>query len=143
MFYHTLSLINKDHLINLCTQKLSLSFQVTSVWTPPIYFQFLLSSRHCCVPQLRCVTTNIWEKSRSWVGVGRSCKHPHDNFAPTQPLSDSLSPSVPSSPQSPYTLRISWTYIEAVWHNLYLFISFIYVFYRLTFSVLSIAFLLY
>ena len=82
----------------------------------PIYFQF--QSRHC-----RYVSTNIWEMSGSWVGVGCSCKHPYYKFAPTQPLSDSLSPL--SSPYQfpkaliPYEnlrpiLGISWAYNDHI-----------------------------
>ena len=49
-----------------------------------------------------CVTTNIWEMSGRWVGVGRSCKHLYYNFTPhTAPL---RFPSPPSAPRSPYTL---------------------------------------
>ena len=81
----------------------------------PIYFQF--QSRHC-----RYVTTNIWEMSGSWVGVGRSCKHPYYKFAPTQPPSDSLGPLSPYQPPTaliPYgylrpILGISWAYIDHI-----------------------------
>ena len=55
-----------------------------------------------------CVTTNIWEMSGRWVGVGRSCKHLYYKFAHTQPPSDSLKPPQSlSAPQSPRTIRIS------------------------------------
>ena len=81
----------------------------------PIYFQF--QSWHC-----RYVTTNIWEMSGSWVGVGRSCKHLYYKFAPTQPSSDSLGPLSPYQPPKaliPYgylrpILGISWAYIDHI-----------------------------
>ena len=65
------------------------------------------------------VTTNIWEMSGSWVGVGRSCKHPFYKFAPTQPPSDFLGPLSPYQPPKaliPYgylrpILGISWPYL--------------------------------
>ena len=44
------------------------------------------------------VTTNIWEMSGSWLGVGRSCKHQYYKFAHTLPASDSLSPLSPFQP---------------------------------------------
>ena len=70
----------------------------------------------------RYVTTNIWEMSGSWLGVGRSCKHPYYKFAHTQPPSDSLSPLSPYQPPRalvPYEylrpiLRISWAYIDHI-----------------------------
>ena len=68
------------------------------------------------------VTTNIWEMSWHWVGVGRSCKHPYYKFAPTQPPSDSLGPLSPYQPPKaliPYgylrpILGISWAYIDHI-----------------------------
>ena len=68
------------------------------------------------------VTTNIWEMSWRWVGVGRSCKHPYYKFAPTQPPSDSLGPLSPYQPPKaliPYgylrpILGISWAYIDHI-----------------------------
>ena len=70
----------------------------------------------------RYVTTNIWEMSGSWLGVGRSCKHPYYKFAPTQPPSDSLGPLSPYQPPKvliPYgylrpILGISWAYIDHI-----------------------------
>ena len=131
MFYHTLSLINKDHLINLCTQKLSLSFQVTTVLTlscSPIYFQFLLSSWHCCVPKLRvCHHQYLGDEGEldmSQVGVGRFCKHPYTtNLSPHNPPQIPFAPSPQSlsAPRAliPYgflgpILRISWAYIDHI-----------------------------
>ena len=72
----------------------------------------------------RYVTTNIWEMSGSWLGVGRSCKHPYYKFAPTQPPSDSLGPLSPYQPPKaliPYgylrpILGISWTYIYHIFN---------------------------
>ena len=152
-------LITNNHWINQCTQKLSLSFLVTTVWTLwtstctppfiflpkkstffaekstflpkkksfsscdgrheqfscfPIYFQFLLSSRHCCVPKLRvCHHQHLGDERAlggSWAFLQASIRQ----ICPPSSPSDSLSPSVPSSPQSPNTLRISWTYIEDI-----------------------------
>ena len=68
------------------------------------------------------VTTNILEMSGSWLGVGRSCKHPYYKFAPTQPPSDSLGPLSPYQPPKaliPYgylrpILGISWAYIDHI-----------------------------
>ena len=88
----------------------------------PIYFQFPLSSQHCCVPQLRVCHHQYLEMSGRWVGVGRSCKHPYYKFAPTQPPSDSLGPLSPYQPPKaliPYgylrpILGISWAYIDHI-----------------------------
>ena len=63
-------------------------------------FQFIFNSKvgTAVCRSCRYVTTNIWEMSGSWLGVGRSCKHPYYKFAHTQPPSDSLSPLSPYQP---------------------------------------------
>ena len=42
-----------------------------------------------CVPQLRmCHHQHLGDERKldgNWLGVGRSCKHPYNKFAPTQP----------------------------------------------------------
>ena len=143
-------LITNNHLINQCTQKLSLSILVTTVWTLwkstctpppfiffaevlflpqkksfsscggrheqfscfPIYFQFPLSSRHCCVPQLRVCHHQYLGDERelggNWAFLQASILQicPHTAF-----LRFPWPPQSLSAPQSPHTLRISQTYI--------------------------------
>ena len=52
-------------------------------------FQFIFNSKvgTAVCRSCRYVTTNIWEMSRSWLGVGRSCKHPQDSvpISPPEP----------------------------------------------------------
>ena len=85
---------------------------------PPFIFNSFYQVGTAVCRSCGCVTTNIWEKSGSWTGVGWELgvlASIHTTILPpTQPPSDSLSPSVPSSPESPLTLRISWTYIEDI-----------------------------
>ena len=113
-------MITKDHLINLCTQKYSLSLLVTTVWTLscfPIIFNSLYQVGTAVCRSCGYVTTNIWEMSRRELYVLA-----YDKYPPTQPPSDSLRPL--SSHQHPRALipyrypgpilRISWAYIDHI-----------------------------
>ena len=74
----------------------------------PIYFQFPLSSRHCCVPQLRVCHHQYLGDERalggSWAFLQATilqiCSH-------TASLRFPWPPQSLSAPQSPHTLRIS------------------------------------
>ena len=78
------------------------------------------------MPQLRlCHHRHLRDEQvldGSWTGVGCSCKHPHEKYAPTQPPSHSLRPLSPyQHPRAliPYRypgpiLRISWAYIDHI-----------------------------
>ena len=78
----------------------------------PIYFQFPLSSRHCCVAQLRvCHHQYLGDElalGGSWTFLQASilqiCSH-------TAFLRFPWPPQSLSAPQSPHTLQISQTYI--------------------------------
>ena len=125
MFYHTFSLINKDHLINLCTQKLSLSFQVTTVWTlscsPHLFsIPFIKSALLCAAAADVSPPTSGRRAGVGWeLGVLASI---HTTILPPH-----SPPQIPLAPQSlaapraliPYgylgpILRISWAYIDHV-----------------------------
>ena len=80
MFIQTMSLITEDYLIYSCTQKLSLSLLVTTLWT------------------LWASTYGALQTSEGILAQLMMTLYTYYKFAPTQPPSDSLSPLSPYQP---------------------------------------------
>ena len=93
---------------------------------PPFIFKSFYQVGTAVCRSCGCVTTNIWEMSRSWTGVGWElgvlASIHRTNMPLTQSPSDSLRPLSPyQHPRAliPYRypgpiLRISWAYINHV-----------------------------